>query len=230
MTIVTHLPNADPDPSLPATLPDFGLDLTEIKHLWHPRTWTNGNAAWSDSVGQIALPKHGDASIVKTVEDGRPILDTTTTATFVPGDIFDEVENATLLIIARVATADGISGGGYIIHNGRDGITMPVPGTNAVTFTNGAPATTAELDKWHLFSVTTPAAGFSRFTVDTLVATATGGVADNKTVRVGANNTINKRDMSVAMVLACTELPAAVITGTVFPLVKEWFPAFDWAV
>jgi hypothetical protein len=219
------------DPTLPPLAPDFGL--SGVTHYYHPKLWA-GASSWLDHptmLDQQAVPIQGDASITQTTENGRPVLALTTAASILSGAIFDTTEVRTLFVVGKVATGDAVSGAGYIAHNGQSGINQAALNNPAVTFTNGAPATTAALDKWHLFSIASAAGALSRFTIDGSLFTATSTSASApQHVRVGTNSSGNHRAMKVAGVWTCdTAIAAATITGAVYPLVKAWWPEFVWA-
>lgn len=212
--------------------PGFGL-ASVITHFWHPNSWVDGSSDWTDEIGSRGLTVSGDNSITRLYQDGTPYLRLTTTAAFAEGTDVPPAEVLSLFCVARVNTADAIVTNGTIINNGRSSIQMNTVGSPTVSFTDGLGGVgTAALDKWHLFSLTGVASDLkTRFTVDTTLFTAVNASAGlPRSVRVGTT-VPSKRQMDVACVFTTSaEVAAATITGSVFPLVKEWWPDLEWAV
>lgn len=231
MTLVIRASGSSPDSSLPPVLPSFGL--SDLTHFYHPVTFADGGSEWADSLGTIPLPVVGDTSINQESDSGRLTVRLTTTASFFPGTVFPTAEVGSVFVVAKIGATDGHGGtAGYILHNGASGIAHNTVGSTTITLTNGASGATAALDKWHLFSISTPTATkISRYTVDGNSFTASSAAALNPTtLRLGANNTTNHKQYTVAAAFAAaSDIPAATITGTVYPLVKAWWPELDWA-
>jgi hypothetical protein len=228
MSLVTRVASSSIDPTLPPVVPSFG---TTLSHFYHAGRFPDNGTEWADAIGSIPLPVDGDTSITQESESSRPTVRLTTAASFFPGTVFTDV--GSVFVVAKIGATDGNAGAaGYVLHNGASAIAHNTAGSTALTLTNGASGATAALDKWHLFSISTPTSTkITRFTVDGNLYTASSAATLNPTtIRVGENAAGNHKAMTVAAVFAtATDLPAATITGTVYPLVKAWWPDFTWA-
>lgn len=227
-TLFARVPTPASTEGMPQAIPGFGL-ASIMQHFWHPHSWVNGATDWLDEFGSRGLTVSGDNSITRLYEENRPYLRLTTTAAFAEGTDMTAAETGTLYIVARINTTDAIVTNGTIINNGRSSIQMNTVGSTTVSFTDGTPTTTAALDKWHLWTLTTPADTLrTRFTIDTFSRDATNVSAGaSRSVRVGTT-VPSKREMDVAAVWTTTALPSATITTDVYPLVKEWWPELEW--
>lgn len=230
MTLVTKATGASIDATLPLVVPGFDLDVP-LTHYYHPQRFADAGTSWADEVGSIPLPVVGDTSATQETEESRPMVRLTTAASLFPGLVFDTDEVRTIGVIAKIATGDDKAGSsGYVLHNGASGIAMNTLNSATVTLTNGASGATAQIDKWHLFTITTPEDGITRFTVDDNDFTAsTPAVLDPRTIRIGSNTSGNHKAMTVAAAFSCSELAALDITGTLWDAVQEWWPDLDWA-
>lgn len=237
MTTIANAPRIVlPDAPMRAVIPGFGL-ASVMQHFWHAHSWpiAGGTADWTDEFGEYSsagangLTISGDGSITRLYEGDYPYIRLTTTAAFAEGTTMTEAETGTLFCVARINTTDTFVTNGTIINNGRSSIQMNTAGDPTVNLTDGTPTTTATLDKWHLWTLTTPSDTLrTRFTIDDLAISATNvSAGPSRSVRVGTT-VPSKRQMDVLAVWTTTGLPAATITDDVFPLVKEWWKDLDW--
>jgi hypothetical protein len=221
-------------------IPGFGL-ASIMQHFWHPHSFEDGATEWLDehgaysAAGSRGLTASGDTSLTRLYVSGTdvPYVRLTTTAAFAEGTDMTEAETGTLFCVARINTGDQLVTNGTIINNGRSTIQMNTEDSTTVSLTDGTGTTTASLDEWHLFTLTTPTDTLhTRFTIDDVAITAVNASAGpSRSVRVGTT-VPSKREMDVLAVWTTTGLPAATITDDVFPLVQAWWDdmAIDWAV
>lgn len=217
----------DPGPQR-KVIPSFGL-ASQLQHFWHPHSFEDGAAEWVDehgpysSAGARDLSVSGDDSLTRLVDDEKPYVRLTTTAALAEGTDMTEAETGTVFVVARINTGDQIETNGTIVNNGRSSIQMNTEDSTTVSLTDGTASTTASLDEWHLFTLTTPSDTLrTRFTIDDVAIEATNlSAGPSRSVRVGTTIP-SKREMDVLAVWTTTALPAATITEQVWPRVKAW--------
>lgn len=218
---------ADPGPQR-KVIPSFGL-ASQLQHFWHPHSFEDGATEWVDehgpysSAGARDLSASGDDSLTRLVDDEKPYVRLTTTAALAEGTDMTEAETGTVFVVARINTGDQIETNGTIVNNGRSSIQMNTEDSTTVSLTDGTASTTASLDEWHLFTLTTPSDTLrTRFTIDDVAIEATNLAAGpSRSVRVGTT-VPSKREMDILAVWTTTALPAATITEEVWPRVKAW--------